>query len=113
MRHLFDEHGIFAVGAYHASHENDPHGHTPITGYVLAMPLAFVPLALLLDWFAINVAWASDFVIVRILFTIPGIICTLLAIVGLMAWVVFGVLLTAHVVAYVRKRHSQRSEGSR
>lgn len=101
MRHLFGEHGIFAVGAYHASHSNDPHGHTPITGYLLAFPLAFVPLAILLDWFAVNVAWPSDFAVLRVLFTIPGLVCTLLALIGLVAWLFALVYAAVYVGGYI------------
>lgn len=108
MRHLFGEHGIFAVGAYHASHENDPHGHTPITGYLLAMPLAFVPLAFLLYWVAV-VSWSSEFWIIRLIFTIPFLICALLALIGLLAWVVMIFLVIGHVIAYVHKHYSKGS----
>lgn len=108
MRHIFGEHGIFAVGAYHASHEKiaggDSAERAEIVWYVLAMPLGMIPLALLSDWFAVAIAWHSDFLFLRVLFTLPGVLFTLLALVGVIAWIIFLAYLAGYVIHFVRNR---------
>lgn len=96
-------HRLFALAAMHAARMRVGGKVPDGLGYVLAFPLAFVPLAILLDWFAL-VSWSSEFWIIRVLFTIPGLICTLLALVGLLAWAAMLVVVAAHVVTYVVAR---------
>lgn len=102
-------HRLFALAALHAARTHVG-GKVPDEanfGYVLAFPLAFVPLAILLDWFAVNVAWITPFWILRIIFTIPGVICTLLAIIGLLAWAYVAVYAVVYIVGYITawRRH--------
>lgn len=95
-------HRLFALAALHAARTHVgarvPNGF----GYALAFPVAFVPLAVLLDWFAVNVAWITPFWLLKIIFTIPGVICSLLAVIGLLAWAYVAVHAVAYVVAWWR-----------
>lgn len=105
LRHLFAEYGIFAVGAYHALRTRSPSGLGNVNvGYLIAWPLVFVPLAFLLHIVAVF-SWSSEFLVIRILFTLPFLICAVLASLGLLAWVSVAVLLIAHVITFARKRH--------
>lgn len=95
-------HRLFALAAMHAARTHVggkvPDGAN--LGYVAAFPLAFVPLAFLLHWVGV-VAWASDFWIIRIMFAIPWIVCTMLALIGLLAWLYALVYVVVYVVGYL------------
>lgn len=100
---IFGHHRLAALAAMHAARTHVG-GKVPDEanfGYVAAFPLAFVPLAILLDWFEANIVWISPFWVIRILFAIPGVICTLLAIVGLLAWACVAVYAVTYVVGYI------------
>lgn len=66
--------------------------------YVLPMGVGMVPLAIILDRFAL-LSWSSDFVIVRMLFTLPGLVCTLL---GLICWQYLLTYAAAYIGAFIR-----------
>lgn len=108
LRALFHS-GLGALGFIHANRHWQSPGPTEITGRVLTMGLGMVPLAILLDWFAVKIAWDSEFLIIRVLFTIPGLVCTFLALVSVFAWAVVTVLILAHVYAYVSQWFKKRS----
>lgn len=97
------DHRLFAVAALHAARTHVsgiPEGTN--LGYVLAMGVGMVPLAVILDWFAVKIAWASDFVILRVLFSIPGAVCTALALIGIVAWLYVLASAVVYAAAYVR-----------